>query len=613
MPKRAAILIGVDKTGDLPRLKDAARGARLMQTWARAQGIEPVVLTDETEPVTVDQIKRAVRTLVEAANVSQLLVYFAGHGVNLQRQEYWLLSDAPDDTQAAVNVATSAALAATCGIPHVVLMSDACRTAPEGIRAQSVRGSEIFPNREADMAPVDQFFACQLGRPSHEIKDPAVTSAEFKALYTHELVPALLGQRAPVVEWTEAGAMRKGHVRLRPLRDHLSAAMAARIAGLQLQTQVIQVPVAQISSDPPAWISELVQPAPPPTPMVVTAPALARGRLPAKAPKRAPAARAHTSNRPAAPASPEAITAELLREAIAGGGGATAGTAPPTRARAPSAASSAMARDAERLAQPFGPTHHETACGFKLRGARVVDAVAAAGVKVEFAGGGTTPGDDLRVQNPAHPGSNVLLVLDSGAGVLLPAVPEFLCALSFDEDGELADVAYEPSDNTWRWDLFRQRAAEIRQLRAIAASALARGSFKLEGEDALAIARRMQFAKGIDPSLAVYAAYAYHDLQRLDLLRQMHDYLRGDLGAALFDVALLARALDKRKIGVDAPPTLGALPLMAQGWTLLRAFEVRLPAALAALEGHRVSSLWTMFDAAGVATIRGAFAQGELR
>jgi hypothetical protein len=316
---------------------------------------------------------------------------------------------------------------------------------------------------------------------------------------------------------------------------------------------------------------------------------------------------------PAAVASPEAVTAELLREAMAGGGGATADAAPTARARAPGATSGAMARDAERLAQPFGPTHHETACGFKLRGARVVDAVAAAGVKVEFAGGGTAPGDDLRVQHPAHPGSNVLLVLDSGAGVLLPAVPEFLCALSFDEDGELADVAYEPSDNTWRWDLFRQRAAEIRQLRAIAASALARGSFKLEGEDALAIARRMQFAKGIDPSLAVYAAYAYHDLQRLDLLRQMHDYLRGDLGAALFDVALLARVLNKHTLGVDAPPTLGAVPLMAQGWTLLRAFEVRLPAALAALEGLRLSSLWTMFDAAGVQRIRSAFAQRELR
>src|SRR5262249_7573479 len=159
-----------------------------------------------------------------------LLVYFAGHGVNLQRQEYWLLTDAPDDSQAAVNVATSSTFAATCGIPHVMLISDACRTAPEGIRAQSIRGSEIFPNREEDAKPVDQFFACQLGKPSHEIRDPAVTSAEFKALYTNEMVPALLGRRQQIVEWTGDGAGRVGQIHLRPLRDFLAAAVASRLA-----------------------------------------------------------------------------------------------------------------------------------------------------------------------------------------------------------------------------------------------------------------------------------------------------------------------------------------------------------------------------------------------
>ena len=55
------MLIGVDKTGGLPRLKDAARGALLMKTWADAQGFDAVhVFTDEQGPVTVDAIKRVV-------------------------------------------------------------------------------------------------------------------------------------------------------------------------------------------------------------------------------------------------------------------------------------------------------------------------------------------------------------------------------------------------------------------------------------------------------------------------------------------------------------------------------------------------------------------------
>jgi hypothetical protein len=589
--KRAAILIGVDKTGDLPKLKDAARGARLMETWARSQGIDTVTITDEAEPVTVERIKKAVRQLVDAANVSQLVVYFAGHGVNLQRQEYWLLTEAPDDSQAAVNVATSAALAATCGIAHVVLISDACRTAPEGVRAQSMRGSEIFPNREEDTRPVDQFFACQLGKPSHEVKDPAVTSAEFKALYTHELVPALLGQRRQIVEWSADGSDKSGYVHLRPLRDHLSEAVAAKIVDLDMQTKVMQVPVAQISSDPPAWISRIAQPSA--ADVILSAPQPRQSR-----------ARSERAG------SPEAVTADLLRTAM--GLGAPAQRVPPAAGSrghggGPVDEMLSASRD---LARPFGPTHHETGCGFKLRGNRVVEVLAPA-VKVEFAGGGQEVGDDLRVVDAKRPGANVLLVLQGGSGVLLPAIPDFLCALSFDE-GELVDVAYEPSDNTWRWGVFHSRAQELRGLRAVASSAMARGTFKLEGDDALAIAQRMQLAKGVDPSLAVYAAYAYHELQRKDLLHQMASYLQGDLGAALFDVALLARAMDKRAPGAGLP-VLGAVPMLSQGWPLLRAFEVRLPSALAALEGMRLPSLWTMFDVRGVAQIRKAFSKGDLQ
>lgn len=605
--KRAAILIGVDKTGDLPKLKDAARGALLMKTWAQAQGLDPVhVFTDAQGPVTVDAIKRAIKDMVDAANVGQLLIYFAGHGVNLQRQEYWLLSDAPDDSQAAVNVATSAAFAATCGIPHVVFMSDACRTAPEGIRAQSVRGSEIFPNREADAKPVDQFFACQLGKPSHEVRDANVTSAEFQALYTHELVPALLGRQPQVIEWSGDGAARLGHVHMRPLRDFMVGAVAARLEGLQMQTKVIQCPTATISSDPPAWISEL-------KPEPVT-----RGGLGLGPPAPRPP--------PPAAASPEAVTAELLREAmhpppppppppppVLGSviGGVRGMPMPAPVGAAPQRPPSDIESEVQRRAQPFGPTHHETQCGIKLRGARVVDAVAR---DASIGWARPVPSDDLRVQITGGRAANVLLVLESGAGVLLPAIPEYLCALTFDDDGELVDVAWEPSDNAgWRWDAYRERAQEIRTLRAIASASMARGSFKLERDDAFAIAQRMQVAKGIDPALGLYAAYAYHDLQKRDLIRNMAGYMGGDLGAPLFDVALLARSLDRKTIGADAPRVLGPMPLLAQGWSLLRAFEVKLPPAIEPLADMRLPSLWTMFDAKGVERLRHAIQQGDIR
>ena len=56
-PFDPGLLVPLDvEASRLLKLKDAARGARLMETWARTQGIETVVITDETEPVTVDRI-----------------------------------------------------------------------------------------------------------------------------------------------------------------------------------------------------------------------------------------------------------------------------------------------------------------------------------------------------------------------------------------------------------------------------------------------------------------------------------------------------------------------------------------------------------------------------
>ena len=88
--------------------------------------------------------------------------------------------------------------------------------------------------------------------------------------------------------------------------------------------------------------------------------------------------------------------------------------------------------------------------------------------------------------------------------------------------------------------------------------------------------------------------------------------MRGDLGAALFDVALLARDRDGRRRTAD-DELLGFAPLLAQGWALLPASRMTLPSSLQTLERHVLpSSLWTMYDAEGVNRIRNAFAMGDL-
>jgi Caspase domain len=204
---RAGVFIGVDKAGDLQLLHDAAAGARRMYEWACAQGMpdqsHAKLITDAGgRKVDPDLIYDAIKTIVDGPGVDQLIVYFAGHGVNINRHEHWLLTDAPIKPYAAVDVSSSVELARYCGIQHVVFFSDACRVAPQGIQASSVRGVDIFPNDGAgDKAkPVDQFFSCFLGKTAAELQDPAIAAGNFSALYTDVLLHALKGSQSDVLE-----------------------------------------------------------------------------------------------------------------------------------------------------------------------------------------------------------------------------------------------------------------------------------------------------------------------------------------------------------------------------------------------------------------------------
>src|SRR5229473_3494221 len=159
--KRGAVIIAVKKTGQLPELQTVHQCAQQMSTWAREQGFPKKlvkVITDEKKPVDAKQIRDAVAKLVKEDGIEQILVYFAGHGV-VNGGELWLLSGAPDDVNEAVNLEGSILLARFAGIPHVVFISDACRTAAEGIQGTRVRGQDIFPNFvPSGEQPVDVFI-----------------------------------------------------------------------------------------------------------------------------------------------------------------------------------------------------------------------------------------------------------------------------------------------------------------------------------------------------------------------------------------------------------------------------------------------------------------------
>jgi hypothetical protein len=584
---RAGVFIGVDQTGKLQKLKDAAAAARRMYEWALAQGI-----TDQThaklivdtggKTVQPDHIFDAVKQLIDGAGVDQLIIYFAGHGVNINRHEHWLLTEAPVKASAAVDVSSSVELATYCGIPHVVTISDACRVAPDGIQAQRVRGIDIFPNESPSgkAKPVDQFFACALGRTAAEVKDPLKAARNYRALYTTVLLEALNGSVPQVLEPSTVVGDTCRYVRPLPLSGYVEGEVPRRVKAMKLQHAVNQSPDAIVMAHT-NWLARIQ--GPPPTRGTTTPPLPVRP-LPTVG----------------------SITHTLVRSAALGGE-ASLDRDLETAATMPVAGVDEIVGLTRRIAAQFGPDHFETGCGIKVRGARIT-AFFSTGARGQLLG---HAGNLLRIDELDGRAASVLLCFAGDFGTVIPVVPGFIAALTV-EDAALIDVAYEPSANSERWYSYQAVAADIRSLRAIAAASSEHGRFRLNAKDAEAIARRMQSAKGLDLTLSIYAAYSFRDLQLFDRLRLMADFQRDDIGVALFDVALLSRKIFGKSISrnVNVVPF---APMLTQGWGLLGANRVNLHPKLEDIDQTIMDSLWSLFNAEGLEKLLKAMETEEVK
>jgi len=119
--------------------------------------------------------------------------------------------------------------------------------------------------------------------------------------------------------------------------------------------------------------------------------------------------------------------------------------------------------------------------------------------------------------------------------------------------------------------------------------------------------------KGIDPTLGIYAAYAYADAGLTDKVASVRSYMRGDLGTDLFDVAMLSGALSGRvPTGRGPEGVMPCCPMLSQGWGLLRVKDVRLPEPLVAARDHLRVSLWMTLDRAGMQIVERALHAGGL-
>ena len=257
MPK-AALVIGINRTGQLPPLAAAVSGAQEFAAWLHGQGFDVCLLTDEAaQPVTSAAIASRVTEFVDRGTLEQLVVYFAGHGFLHKSSEFWMLFGAPRNPNEAINVAESIDLARESSIPNVVFISDACRSTPDSLQAQRVSGSLIFPNDPVvqEVRPeVDRFFAALPGSPALEIAVNQ-SSHDYQGVFTRCFLKAYVAPDNHMVRTLRRDGTEIRIVPNRALRPYLRREVEVLLRDRNLTVR--QVPDAVVESGEDVYLGQI--------------------------------------------------------------------------------------------------------------------------------------------------------------------------------------------------------------------------------------------------------------------------------------------------------------------------------------------------------------------
>jgi len=569
--RRAAVVIGVDQAGDLPRLRAAASGASAFANWLTLERFEVTCFTDGPgAPVKVDPVFDAVDAIVRSGTCEQLVVYFSGHGFLNSYRELWMLSGAPNNPNQAISLLECERLCKRTGIPNVVFISDACRSTASSLAADSVRGSVIFPTAASAgdvTTKVDVFLATQEGDPAYEVGVDEATR-NFHGIFTESFLQAF---RSPeddmisVVDGVEVILNRDLEGWLRRDVDR-----RAQLASLSLS----QRPESSVLSD--RYIGRVRR----------------SGTSAAALPPTEP-----TINEAAA-----WILAERGFQALA-----APYSSPPSTIR-----SSDKARDFESAqrtiaqAEASAPRSFETQTGFFVSGA-VVDEVV---TNPAFYGAERVPGAIRLVPRDGRPASAAIRFAD-GSGTVVAALRGYIGTVVVD-DGRVVSVSYTRSGGGGSSE--EERLQELRRLVATSARF---GTFNISGTGeererrAEELANTIRALKRIDPTLGIYAAYAYDDADLPGQVESVWEFMRHDIEGQIFDVALLAGVL--RDVAPDAREGIAPFcPMLSQGWGLLRIANVQLLPEVDTARDHMVPALWTTFRPRGMELVIDALRRGRV-
>ena len=621
MTENVCLAVGVGDAPPLDYLAGAVNGARAIAKWARAQRYETRLLTDEKDPIGIDEIKSALEELL-AATPSKLLLYFAGHGFlsgGGLGDDIWLLSEwRKMGIGISVTLLTRQRLQ-EFGLKRLIVISDACRTLANemtsSVNGQAVLGMGPF---SYELVQSDSYFASSPKRAAFMV--PGRNLEESRCIYSGLLSEALSGVHKEA--FTDEN--RKKPITNYSLANFLEENVPKRadLYGVTLK------PTSITSIRPPdnVYLERCPEPPPP------------EGSWPD--PEQFEVAGMDTSEGNGRITPPPGLswTTKNDRELLVPAG--RTGKRRPTlsevdaeddktirEAQKTIEAKRQRAMEAIQIDAGSRPDHFETGAGFTIDGSQALGAFLgpkAVAQNLFDNAWRIEPGYSVSSDEWwSHSGMikfpmPLVLELSDGRFAGSAVLPNFLLTFTFDDIGSQA-VIYRRMREPFSEDA----EVTLAQLRAAGLSAT----------DAPEVAQRLRHSKHADPTLGVLAAWLHDAVGDIANIHRTAFFYAQQGEPIPFDIALLGRLPAKRDakgvVHLQIPATeeaahrrrepdymwrstpategilAGAFPWMRQGWSRLHpdGFTDLYPRGLSELSDHLLPAPFTSLDRTGGAAL----------
>lgn len=610
------ISIGINNTDGLQPLSAATSGAQDFANWGISQGYTTSLLIDDTGSITQSQIFDEIKKIVDRQTCEKLIIFFSGHGIlKSPCQEIWLLTNAKSNPNESVNLTESIEYARTTGIPYIVFISDACRVLPNELQFTG-NGSVIFPicNDTGQDCFIDLLYATRPGSPAAEVS--ITKSSEKFGLFTQTIVEVLNGDYPDLIKeqtgeslntyydvnslTTDSGYknLAAGNWFINTINSEDSIKSIVADKARQIRITLGQNPDMRLQhQNPKPNLSEFND-------------SIAKNIL------------LVSQNKIKIKTSTDKIIVDGVQENLKMG-------IHPVALENSSFKSilngfdsipeyinmynvkSVLVKNSEIIFDAKGKRSFETHTGFTVIGSKIKEVLMNCRYEIvpEY------NKEHIRIYKEDNTFS-ALIILKNGQSVPVAVLQGYVGTLVF-EKNRLLTVNYTPSRNTQKYDFYELHENKIKFVRAFIAGAANEGfdyskvfnnEFGNDGHINYSNAGSyLRQEKSLDPSLGLYAVYAYIQEGKMKDIKSVYRYMRDEPDNIIFDVAMLADELKN-----EFKKTASFCPIMSLGWAYKRKFENFIHSSVLEASKSLVPSLWTTFDKRGTGIIKELFNEKEI-